>query len=205
MGNVVLDISMSLDGFVTGPNPGPDSGLGEGGERLHKWAIGAKTERDSALLEESVANTGAVLMGRRTFDVVDGPHGWGEDIGYGAVRDQSSPPPNIVVTSTRPDTVRLASMFTFVTDGVESALHQAQAAAGDKDVVVMGGANLGRQYLAAGLLNEVRIHLAPVILGAGTALFDPAGSTSVTLEQTDVVVTAAATHLTYRVPKGGPA
>lgn len=96
------------------------------------------------MFDEAVANTGAVLLGRRTFDFVDGPNGWGEDIGYGAERDKSTPPPNIVVTSTRPDTVRLASMFTFVTDGIESALHNAQAAAGDKDVVVMGGANLGR-------------------------------------------------------------
>jgi dihydrofolate reductase len=201
MADVVFDISMSLDGFVTGPSPSIDRGLGIGGERLHDWALTARTTADAALLDETMAATGAVLMGRRTFDVVDGPRGWRDGLGYGGERSQASPPPTFVVTSSAPATVRLAGRFQFVTEGITTALQRARDAAGGKDVVIMGGANLGRQYLDAGLVDEFRIHIAPVVLTAGTPLFRLSAGPAIILKQTDVVATSAATHVTYRVIK----
>jgi len=207
MNRVVVDISTSLDGFVTGPNPGVRSGLGDGGAGLHAWALGdARTEADIDILDRTLRETGAVLMGRRTFDVVDGPEGWDESVGYGADRGgtaEPEQPPVIVVTSSPPATVRLAALFTFVTDGIDSALRRAREAAGDRDVVIMGGADLARQYLAAGHVDELRLHLAPLLLGDGTPLFERSPALAATgpiaLEQSGAVVTAAATHLTYRV------
>ena len=201
MANVVLDMSMSLDGFVTGPSPSLESGLGLGGHRLHEWAMGARTAADTALLDETTATTGAVLMGRRTFDFVDGPNGWSDERGFGGERSQSSPPPTFVVTSSTPANVRLAGRYEFVTDGIDNALHRAQDAAGGKDVVIMGGANLGRQYLDAGRVDQLRIHIAPVVLTAGTPLFALSAGPAIILKQTDVRATQAATHLTYRVIK----
>lgn len=195
MSDVVVDISVSVDGFVTGPDAGPQQGLGAGGKALHLWAFEGD-DADRALLDRASDATGAVVLGRRTFDVVDGPDGWSDDMGYGAERDQSDAPPCFVVTHAVPEKVRLASRFTFVTTGVADALEQARAAAGEKDTVIMGGAEVSRQAIALGLVDEVRLHVAPVLLGAGTPLFD--GGSLVELEQVDAVRTAKATHLTYR-------
>ena len=200
-GDVVLDISMSLDGFVTGPSPTLQSGLGLGGERLHEWALASRTAADAALLADTVAATGAILMGRRTFDVIDGPGGWTEELGYGGARRQVNPPPAFVVTSSTPARVRLAGRFTFAIDGIHNALQRARDAAGGKDVVIMGGANLGRQYLEAGLVDQLRVHIAPVILTAGTPLFGLSAGPAIVLKQSGVLATAAATHVTYRVIK----
>jgi len=195
MTKVVADISVSLDGYITGPRPGIEQGLGLGGEGLHAWAL-AGDAIDTEVLSDTVDATGAVIMGRRLFDIVDGPHGWSDEMGYGAraVGQQ----PVLVVTRTPPDTVRLADRFTFVVDGVGSAVRKAIVLAEDRDVVVMGGAEIIRGCLEAGLLDEVRLHLSPVLLGSGTPLFDN-GTTPRTLRQIHVRASGTATHLTYRV------
>jgi dihydrofolate reductase len=198
MAKVIGDISVSLDGFITGPEPDLEHGLGHGGEGLHRWVLdGGAVDRQ--VLDAMTDRTGAVLMGRRTFDVVDGPHGWSGDMGYGAERDQSNPPPVLVVTRRPPATVRLADRFTFIVDGISSAVAKARSVADDRDVVVMGGGELIRGCLDAGLLDELHLHLAPVLLGGGTALFAPSGPPPRTLEQYHVRVSAVATHLSYRV------
>lgn len=200
MGKVVVDISMSLDGYVTGPSPDVEHGLGRrGGSRLHDWALRSTTDADQALIDAAIEETGAVVMGRRTFEFVDGPQGWHEDVAYGGVSDGSDLPHNIVVTHAPPERVRLDGAFTFVTDGPEAALEKAQEIAGDRDVVVMGGGDLCGQLIASGLADEVRIHLAPVVLGAGTPLFGADVEWPVELEPLDVTGTEAATHLRYRV------
>ena len=178
MSNVIFDISMSLDGFVTGANPRPDEPNGDGGQVLNEWAFGGD-ERDRAVLEQGVAGLGAVIAGRRTYDL--SLPWWGPDGPSGEARV-----PVFVLTHEPPDEVLADGVYTFV-DGVERALEQARAAAGEKYVVVMGGADTGRQFLQAGLVDELSIHLVPVTLGTGTRLFDP------------VLQTAAATHLRLRI------
>jgi dihydrofolate reductase len=198
MSKVIADISMSLDGYVTAPGAGPQHGLGVGGEAVHAWVLEQpRSPIDEAVLAHSFEQTGAVVLGRRLYDVVDGPNGWNDDVGYGHDQDQAVAPPCYVVTHEPPAQVRLASRFRFVTEGVAAAIDQARAAAGDKDVVVMGGANIVDQCLAAKLVDELRIHLSPVLLGDGTRLFDLAGP--MTLVQRVVSESPRATHLTYDV------
>ena len=194
MAKVVADISVSLDGFVTGPEPGPQQGLGRGGEALHTWALNGDAI-DAQVLAEAVDGTGVVVMGRRLFDMVDAPDGWNDEMGYGAAH--AATPPVLVVTRKPPDTVRLADLFSFVVDGPRSAVATAQAMSDGRDVVVMGGAEIVRGCLELGLLDELRLHLAPVILGGGTPLF--AGGTPRNLRQIHVRASGHATHLTYRV------
>jgi len=191
---VIADISMSLDGFVTGPNAGPEAGLGEGGMPLHAWVFG-DDPIDRAVLEAATEHSGAVVMGRNLFDVIDGPGGWNDEIGYGA--DQVGRPPFVVVTHQPPASVRLDLDFTFVTDGVVAAVEAAKARAGDKAVVVMGGGDVIRQCLDAGVVDELRLHLSPIVLGVGTPLF--ADVSRHELVQRDVKVSSTATHLTYEV------
>jgi dihydrofolate reductase len=195
MGKVIADISMSLDGFVTGPDPGPENGLGTGGDGLHTWAFSADPV-DRAVLASATEATGVVVMGRRLFDIIDGPQGWSDEVGYGA--DLAAVPPVLVVTRRPPATVRLADRVTFVVDGVRSAIDKARALADDRDVVIMGGAEVIRGALGTGLVEELRLHLSPVLLGAGTPLFD-SGVSPRTLRQTHVQVSSHATHLTYRL------
>lgn len=198
MSSVVADITISLDGFVTGPDAGPDAGLGRGGEGLHTWVMSGH-EVDRAVLEEAAATSGAVVMGRNLFDVVDGPHGWNDEMGYGA--DLDARPPFFVVTSSAPERVRLAPThdFTFVLDGPAAAVEQARAAAGDRDVCVMGGGQVVRGCIDAGLVDRLRLHISPVLLGAGTPLFD--GAVPRTLVQRDVRVSPHAVHVTYDVQR----
>ena len=151
MTNVIADISMSLDGFVTGPEPDLAHGLGHGGEPLHTWAIDSDDEVDVQELKNATEASGAVVMGRRLFDIVDGPHGWNDEMGYGA--NLAATPPFFVVTHSAPDDVRLDMRFSFETDGLETALEHARAAAGDRDVVVMGGADVVRQCVDGGLVD----------------------------------------------------
>ena len=195
MGKVVADISVSLDGFVTGPEPGLDNGLGNGGKGLHTWAFSSDPV-DRAVLASATGATGAVVMGRHLFDVIDGPHGWNDEVGYGA--GLAADPPVLVVTRNPPATVRLADRVTFVVDGVRSAIDKGRSMADDRDVVVMGGAAIIRGALAADVLDELRLHLSPVLLGAGTPLFD-AGVSPRNLRQVHVRASGHATHLTYRV------
>ena len=197
MARVIGDITMSVDGFVTGPGADLEHGLGLDAEGLHAWALDSDDPVDRGLVESLTADTGAVVMGRRTFDTVDGPGGWNEEMGYGA--DQAARPPFFVVTSSRPERVRLAGThdFTFVLDGPAAAVDAARRAAGDRNVYVMGGGALVGGCLAAGLLDQLRLHLSPEVLGAGTPLF--AGVGRHRLVQRDVEVSASAVHLTYDV------
>nr|WP_234010429.1 dihydrofolate reductase family protein [Streptomyces sp. SPB074] len=199
----MADISVSLDGFVTGAGPGPLTGLDEGGEALHTWAF-SDDPGDRRVLGEGAARSGAVVLGRRLFDVVDGPGGWDEEVGYGAA--EAARPAFFVVTGAAPPSVRLAALdWTFVTSGLPAAVAAARAraltasaAAGrGLDVVLMGGGALIRSAFAAGLVDVLSQHLAPVLLGAGTPLCT--GGTARTLVRRDVRVTPTATHLTYDV------
>ena len=192
MTRVIADISMSLDGFVTGPDPDADHGLGHGGEPLHTWAVASDDPVDAEVLRAATEASGAVVMGRRLFDIVDGPQGWDDSMGYGA--RHAGTPPFFVVTHAAPDHVRLDLRFTFVTDGIASAVEQAKATAGGRDVIIMGGADVVRQTVEAGIADELRIHLAPVVLGGGTPLF---GTTRTELTPTSSVASRHATHLTY--------
>lgn len=203
MTRTIADISISLDGYVTGPDAGPDNGLGTGGEALHEWAFSDDPD-DARVVREATDRSGAVVLGRHLFDVVDGPHGWDEEVGYGA-REVGSPA-FVVLTSRPPASVRLTGLdWTFVTSGLVDAVAAARdraeaasrAAGTDLDVVLMGGGALVGSALAAGLVDELVLHLAPVVLGAGTPLFR--GGAPCALEQRSVVATASATHLTYAV------
>jgi dihydrofolate reductase len=198
MSKVIADISMSLDGYVTASGVDQEHGLGIGGEAIHAWVLEEpRSPVDESVLADSFSRTGAVVMGRRLYDIVDGPNGWNDEVGYGHDQNQSVAPPCYVVTHEPPAQVRLVSRFRFVTDGVAAAVDQARATAGDKDVVVMGGANVIDECLAAGLVDELRIHLSPLLLGGGTRLFELAART--TLVQREVTESPRATHLTYEV------
>jgi len=190
MGSVVIDMSMSLDGFIAAPNDTPGQGLGEDGMRLHNWAFDDPSVFER-LYGDLVEETGAVIMGRRTYD--NSIPEWG---GKGPLGDI----PCFVVTH-RP-LAGAAPMFTVVTDGIESALTKAREVAGDKQIGLMG-ANLDQQYLAAGLVDEIRIHLVNVLLGGGRPLFDRLPH-RIELEQTEVSQTDGVTHLAYRVVRWRP-
>jgi dihydrofolate reductase len=203
MTRIIADISISLDGFVTGPDPGPDSGLGTGGEALHTWAFSDDPD-DRRLLREATARSGAVVLGRRLFDVVDGPNGWDDTTGYGA--GEVGKPAFVVVTSSPPESVRLADLdWTFVTtglpDAVAAARERAEAASAHSgkvlDVMLMGGGATIGSALDAGLVDTLSLHLAPVLLGSGTPLFT--GGTRRTLVRRGVTPTSTATHVTYYV------
>lgn len=202
MTRIIADISVSVDGFVTGPDPGPDNGLGTGGEALHTWAFSDDPD-DRRVLREATAHSGAVVLGRRLFDIVDGPKGWNDDVGYGA--GEAGKPAFVVVTSSPPESVRLAGLdWTFVTaglpDAVATARERAEAASHrgeDLDVVLMGGGATVGAALDAGLVDVLTLHLAPVLLGTGTPLFT--GGMPRTLVQRSVISTSTATHLTYDV------
>jgi dihydrofolate reductase len=194
MTKVIADISMSLDGFVTGPHPDAEHGLGHGGEPLHAWAF-SDDPVDAAQLSVGTERSGAVIMGRRLFDIIDGPHGWDDEVGYGA--REAGTPPFFVVTHRAPATRRLELDFTFVTDGVASAIDQARTAAGTRDVVIMGGGDVIAQALDAALVDVLRLHLAPIVLGDGTPLFNRVGR--IEMRQTDVQTSPHATHITYEL------
>lgn len=196
MGKVILEITMSLDGFVAAPNVNLDRPMGEGGKCLHHWLSGdgtnPATRVDREVADEVFASAGAFILGRRMFDV--GIELWGEDGAFGK--------PCFVLTNRGHDQlVRGATTFNFVTDGVKSALQQAKAAAGDKDVFVMGGANIVQQYLNAGHVEEMQIHIAPVLLGAGTRLFDNLCVQQINLEATKIKESPFATHMKFRIVK----
>jgi len=200
MSKVIAGITMSMDGFVTGPNDRLGAGLGDGGERLHYWvfggpwtygdeARGSASEIDQAYLEDAFSAGGAWLVGRTMHDVVDG---WGDDPGFGV--------PVYVVTHRAHETlVKGDTTFEFVTDGIDVALAMARAAAGDKNVIVMGGADLLRQYLAAGVVDELTLTIAPVLLGGGKRLFEGIERTDLGFERTAVIESPYATHLRYEV------
>lgn len=189
MALVICDMSTSLDGYVTGPNDSRENPFGDGAGMLHDWMFAAATDEDRAILQEMLDGVGAVVMGRKSFDKNEGDGGWG---GGGPVGDI----PCFVVTHTKPATSH-PPVFTFVTSGVVSAIEQAKQAAGEK-VVGLHGAAVMQQALPLGLVDEIRVHVIPVLLGGGTPLFATLDS-AITLERTQVLVTPAATHLGFRV------
>jgi dihydrofolate reductase len=212
---LIFDITMSLDGFVAGPNQTLEEPLGRGGEELHDWAIATKAWRerhgqeggeaniDSDVIAEGLARQGALMMGRRMFSGGEGP--WEDDPNADAWWGDNPPfhGPVFILTHHPREPVEKqgGTTFTFVTDGIESALAQAREAAGEKDVVVAGGANVVQQYLAAGLVDEFHVHVAPILLGDGVRLFDNLGSAAPKVEMTRAIESPGVTHLTYRVVK----
>jgi dihydrofolate reductase len=193
MTKVTFDISMSLDGFVTAANVRPEEPMGDGGQALHAWAFEGD-ERDREVLAGGASALGAVIAGRRTYDA--SVPWWGPDGPSGPARV-----PVFVVTHEAPEDAPEGGVYTFVTGGIERALEQARAAAGERTVCVMGGAETGRQYIAAGLVDEISIHLVPVLFGGGTRLFEELGGEHIRLETAEVVDTPNATHLRFRVVK----
>jgi dihydrofolate reductase len=189
MSTVIASITVSLDGFVAGPNDRIGTGLGEGGEQLHDWMFGAATDRDKALVEDRFGGAGAWIVGRTMHDVADG---WGDDPDF----DKTF----FVVTHRPHETVvKGNTTFEFVTDGIEAALERARAISGGKHVLVLGGADLLRQYLNLGVVDELALTIAPLLLGSGTPLFDGSLRTDLAFERIDVVESPRATHLRYRV------
>ncbi len=194
MSKVTSSISMSLDGFITDPKASVGTPL-EGNDpgRLSDWQFDAKTETDAAIEDEIYASTGAVLIGKRMFDVGFEP--WGDPPPFGM--------PVFVVTheAREPLPMQGGTTYTFVTDGIEAALEQARAAAGDTDVGIWGGATLFREYLKAGLLDEMQIHLIPILLGGGVRLFEDLDPEGIELRRTSSIETPNATHFRFEVVK----
>jgi dihydrofolate reductase len=203
MAKVHASLGMSLDGFIAGPNAGPDNALGDGGMRIHRWVYdleawrerqglaGGRINQDDEVSRETFERTGAFVMGRRMFD--EGEVGWSDPPPFQA-------PVFVLTNYAREPWIRQSgTTFTFVTDGPGSALEQARTAAGDKDIQIAGGANTIQQFLEAGLLDELQIHLAPVLLGDGVRLFEHIHPERVELEHTRVIDSPRVTHLRYRV------
>ena len=209
MSKVTCHIAVSLDGFVAGPNQTLENPLGEGGEGLHEWVIataawreqhgrgGGERNADSEVIEEVTQGVGAYIMGRKMFGGGPGPWDpewrgwWGEEPPFHV--------PVFVLTHHEREPLEMqgGTTFHFVTDGIESALEQARAAAGDGDVAVAGGAQAVQQYIAAGLLDELYLHIVPVILGGGERLLENVGHPK--LEPVKVVESPAVTHVKYRL------
>jgi dihydrofolate reductase len=212
VGKTVVDITMSLDGFVAGPNPTLEEPLGENGEQLHEWALeteswrerhgreGGESNADSEVIEEAFSSVGASVMGRKMFSGGSGPwendlrsHGW-----WGDEPPFHSPVYILTHHAREPEKMEGGTTFYFVTDGIEAAVEQAHAASGGRDVAVAGGANVIQQALAAGLIDELQIHVAPLLLGGGTLLFGEGGK-PLGLEATRVLSSPKATHLKFAV------
>jgi dihydrofolate reductase len=213
MSNLRCHIAVSLDGFVAGPNQSEENPLGEGGEQLHEWMIPLAAWREShggqagevnestPIFEESRENIGAGVMGRNMFGPVRGG-AWGDEQWTGWWGE--NPPyhyPVFILTHYLRDPVEMegGTTFHFVTEGIASALEQARQAAGGKDIMLWGGDNVAQQYLAAGLLDELELHVVPVLLGDGARLFDNLGDAKVRLAQVRAVEAPGVTHLKYRV------
>jgi dihydrofolate reductase len=202
MSKVVSGMTVSLDGFITGPNDRPRAGLGDGGERLHYWVFGGPWTYegprgvpagvDRAYLQEVFSNGGAMICGRTMHDVVNG---WGETPGFGM-------PIFVVTHRPHPAVVKGDTSFQFVTGGIAEALLLARTAAGDKDVIIMGGGELLRQCLAAGLIEAFTLTIAPVLLGSGKRLFDGLEGIDVDFDREAVIESPYATHLRFRIRRG---
>lgn len=201
MGKVVFNMTMSLDGFVAGPNDGPENGLGDGGDQLFEWYFNGDTDvpisdgqmvlkvsaQSAELLRSAFARYGAGVWGRRTFDFAQAWNG-----------HPPGSPCFIVTHAAPPEWVKDDSPFTFVTDGIESAIRQAKAVAGDKDVVLCT-ASILQQCLTAGLVDELHIDIAPVLLGRGVRLFDNLGLAPTRLERLHILAAPGVTHLGFRI------
>jgi dihydrofolate reductase len=212
MSRLRIQMATSLDGFAAGPNQSLEDPLGEGGERLHEWMIplaafreqhgeaGGEVNESTPWVEGMFENIGATVMGRKMFG--GGPGPWPEPPWKGWWGD--NPPyhhPVFVLThyAREPLVMEGGTTFHFVTDGIESALEQAKDAAGGKDVWLGGGASVVQQYLRAGLLDELRVSIAPIILGGGERLFDNLGDARIELEQVDAIAAPDVVHVVYRI------
>jgi dihydrofolate reductase len=212
MAKLRLEIAMSVDGFIAGPNPSEENPLGEGGMQLHEWAFklaawrephgreGGEVNASTPIVEAALENVGATIMGRNMFG--GGPGAWGEDPWQGWWGED--PPfhtPVFVLTHHKREPLEKqgGTTFVFVCDGIESALGQATEAAAGKDVSLGGGARVAQQYLAAGLLDELQLNVVPVVLGAGTRLLENLEDAEVKLDPMWVVDAPGVTHLRYRV------
>ena len=213
MSKLRCHISISLDGYVAGPNQSEENPLGEGGERLHDWVVplaawreahekaGGEVNESTRVMEETLENVGAGVMGRNMFGPVSGG-AWGDEQWTGWWGED--PPYHyavFILTHYARDPVEMkgGTAYHFVTDGIERALEQAKQAAGGKDVMLWGGAQAIQQYLAAGLLDELELHVVPVLLGGGARLFDNLGDAEVRLEQVRAIEAPGVTHLKYKV------
>jgi dihydrofolate reductase len=195
MGNVIYDISMSLDGFIAGANARPEAGwagLGDGGEQLHDWGFNSADLRNREIGEALLATTGAVIVGRTTYDL--SILNWGADGPTGTPRAAT-----VVISHSLPRDIPDRGVYTFV-DSVEAALGTAKKAAGDKDIVIQGG-SVAQQFITLGLVDEISVHLVPVLFGSGSRLIDDLGGGHVQLETTEVIETKEAIHLRFRVIK----
>jgi len=207
-----FQVSVSVDGFVAGPNQSEEHPLGEGGMALHEWVFklaawrrphgreGGEVNASTPVMERAQANVGAVLMGRNMFG--GGPGPWGDDPWQGWWGDE--PPfhvPVFVLThhAREPLEKEGGTTFHFVTEGIESALGQAREAAGSGDISLGGGASVFQQYLGAGLIDELTLNVVPLMLGSGTRLFDGLADAEVELEQVGAIEAPGVTHLEYRV------
>ena len=212
MGKVVAEVSISLDGYVAGPKPTLENPLGEGGDQLHEWAFplkswrephglpGGETGPDDELVKESLRATGAVVMGRRMFSGGEGP--WEDDTNASGWWGDDPPfhKPVFVLThhAREPLVMEGGTTFHFVTDGIEAALERAKKAAGRKDINIGGGADLAQQYLRAGLIDEMDIHVVPLLLGSGARLFDNTDRKQSAYECVRIVNSPSVTHYKYR-------
>jgi len=213
VGKVVVDISMSLDGFVAGPNPTLEEPLGKKGEELHEWVVrtnywrerhgleGGEEDEDSEVIREASSSVGASVMGRKMFSGGSGP--WESDprsMGWWGDEPPFHTPVFVLTHHARePEEMEGGTTFFFVTDGIEAAIEQARAAAGEGNVAIGGGANAIQQALAAGLVDELQVHVAPILLGGGTRLFGE-GAAPIRLEATRVLASPRATHVKFDVP-----
>jgi dihydrofolate reductase len=192
MGKVIYDISMSLDGFITAANVRPEAGLGDGGERLHDWAFNSADPRNRELLAKGVS-LGAIITGRHNYDLsipyweADGPTG-------------SARVPVVVVSHSVPKDIPAGGVYNFV-NGIEAALETAKIVAGNKEVAIMGGANVAAQFVKLSLVDEVSVHVVPVLFGSGIRLFEHLGSEHIPLETVEVIETKEAIHMRFRVLK----
>ncbi|MFL5895876.1 MAG: dihydrofolate reductase family protein [Thermoleophilaceae bacterium] len=213
MSKVRCDISISADGFVAGPNQSDENPLGEGGERLHDWVVplaawreahqkqGGEVNASSEIIDESRANVGAAVMGRNMFGPPRGG-AWGDEQWAGWWGDDPPYHYDVFVVTHHPrEPVEMegGTTFHFVTDGIELALERAKESADGQDVMLWGGAEVINQYLAAGLLDELELHVVPLLLGAGARLFDNLGAREIQLEQVRAVEAPGVTHIKYRV------
>jgi dihydrofolate reductase len=209
MSKVRVHISVSVDGYVAGPEQSLENPLGVGGERLHDWVValrawraphgleGGEVNASSRVIEESLANVGAEIMGRGKFG--GGPGPWdGEWEGWWGESPPFHMPVFVLTHHTREPLTLSDTTFTFVTDGIDAALDRARDAAGGKDVTVGGGAGVVNQYLAAGLVDELELHVVPLVLGGGARLFDGLGP-ELQLEQVRAIEAPGVAHLRYRV------
>ena len=190
MGKVVVDITMSLDGFIAGTNVSPQLPMGDDGLRLHDWIFDKKTAIDVNMIKEVMETSGVVIVGRHTYDVAIGD-AWGDESPF--------PMPALVVSHNKPE--KIVSGFNFITGGINETIKQARVIAGNKNIWIMGGANIIRQFINAGLVDELEIHLSHILLGKGIRLFDDTLTNVIELERMRSIESDTVTHMRFRILK----